>query len=340
MKTVLLTGGAGYIGSHIAVSLLVAGYEVVIVDNFSNSHKSTLSKINEVAKQENPASKEVHLVCCNLDQQGDLPLLRACFSVYDIYAVIHLAAYKSVPESLTLPLQYYQNNLISLLNVLQVMHENKVHRLLFSSSACVYGDGAQVPVGTVLTENDTAVPLNPYGHTKAMGEQICSDVAKAWLKSDPENTSVIVARYANPISCHPSGLLPETPRGPAMNLYNVISEVLAGKREKLSIFGSDYLTRDGTGQRDFIHVSDCSEAHVAIINHMTAEKKEPFEHVNIGTGKGTTVLELLVMIEGKKGVTIPYEMGERRPGDAASIVVSGDKMWQLFGWTASRRLDE
>lgn len=316
MPTTLLTGGCGYIGSHTAVALLQAGHHVILVDSFCNSHPDVATKIAQTVVLDDPRRLvvvEADLTVANV--------LDNVFCEYAVDAVIHFAAHKSVGESVADPLKYHHNNLVSLINLLQTMDKHHVHRLIFSSSATVYA-----PCDAPITEDKPTRPLNPYGWTKWMGEQILRDVAWA-------DGQVIALRYFNPAGAY--GLLSENPVGPANNLFPVIMEVLRGKRPHLTVFGSDWPTRDGTGERDYVHVMDLAEAHVAALQHQAR-----FAIFNVGTGRGSTVLEVHRAMERLSGRDIPLVMEARRPGDAASVVVDPARARKELGWSAHRTLDD
>ena len=315
---ILLTGGAGYIGSHTAVALLEAGYEVVIADNFYNSSPKVLDRIEKITAKR-PALVEAD-VC-------DKDAVRAIFKKYAIDGVVHFAGLKAVGESVQKPLLYYRNNIDSALSVLEVMQEFGCKRFVFSSSATVYGD-QPAPL-------DEAAPTgncsNPYGWTKFMIEQILMGAAKA----DPE-LSVVLLRYFNPIGAHESGLIGENPNGIPNNLMPYITQVAVGKREKLTIFGDDYDTPDGTGVRDYIHVCDLADGHLKALGY--AEQHTGCEVFNLGTGKGYSVLEMVKTFAKVNDLELPYVIGPRRAGDLATVYASPDKARTVLGWEAKRDL--
>lgn len=317
MSSVLLTGGAGFIGSHTAVELLNAGEEVVIVDNLSNSEKSVVDRIEKITGRQ-PAFYRVNV--------ADSNAMDRIFYEHDFDAVIHFAGYKAVGESVKKPLAYYRNNIDTALTILETMKNYDVKRFIFSSSATVYGMSDDVP----FTE-DAPVGgcTNPYGWTKFMIEQILKDAAA----SDPE-LSVVLLRYFNPIGAHESGLIGEKPTGIPNNLMPYITQTAAGIREKLSVFGNDYPTPDGTGVRDYIHVTDLALGHVSALYY--SRRNKGCEAVNLGTGKGTSVLELVHAFEEANELRIPYEIAPRREGDIASCYAATDKARDLFGWKAKR----
>jgi UDP-glucose 4-epimerase len=313
---VLLTGGAGYIGSHTAVDLVGHGHDVVIVDDLSNSHPEAVRRVRRITGRELP----FHRADCT-----DLEALRQVFAQYDIDAVVHFAALKAVGESVTAPRRYYTNNLVALLTLCQVMEEHHVRRLVFSSSATVYG----VPEETPLTEDHPLSATNPYGATKLFGERILTDIAAA----TPE-WHLILLRYFNPIGAHPSGLIGEDPNGIPNNLFPYIAKVAAGKLERLNVFGDDYDTPDGTGVRDYLHVSDLASGHVAALEHL--DDRPGARAYNLGTGQGTSVLEAVAAFERASGRSVPYVLGPRRPGDVPVCYADPAAAHRDLGWRATR----
>lgn len=317
---VLLTGGAGYIGSHTALVLLEQGHEVLVLDDFSNS------SIESVRRVEALAGKTIPVLQADL---ADLEAAKTALEGQEFDSVIHLAGLKAVGESVDQPIRYYRTNLDSTLNLLDIMRERAVTRLVFSSSATVYG----VPEHLPLTEtHPVGVGLtNPYGWSKAMNEQIIRDAQAAW----PE-LGAILLRYFNPVGSHESGRIGEDPAGIPNNLMPFISQVAVGRREKLMVFGSDYDTVDGTGVRDYIHVMDLAEGHVAALEHISAGVGT----YNLGTGRGSSVLEVVRAFEEATGIEIPYEIVEARAGDVAEAVGDPAKANAELGWRASRSLTE
>lgn len=316
--SILLTGGAGYIGSHTAVCLLNAGLDIVIADNFCNSSPKVLDRLETITGK--------RPVCIEADV-CDKEAVRKIFRSHSIDAVIHFAGLKAVGESVAKPLLYYRNNLDSALSVLEVMQEFGCHRFVFSSSATVYGDQP-----TPLTEDTpTGNCSNPYGWTKYMIEQILKGACVA----DPD-LSVVLLRYFNPIGAHESGLIGENPNGIPNNLMPYITQVAVGKREKLTVFGNDYDTPDGTGVRDYIHVCDLADGHLAAVRY--AEKHTGCEVFNLGTGHGYSVLDMVHTFSEVNGVPVPYVIGSRRPGDLATVFADPAKAAQGLGWTAKREL--
>ncbi len=311
---ILVTGGAGFIGSHTTVELIQRGYEVIIVDNLINSKISSLDRIEQITGVR-PKFYEFDLV--NFDNVTQI------FLENKIDAVIHFAGLKAVGESVSMPLMYYQNNLISTLNLINNMLTFKVDRLVFSSSATVYGMPKTVPI----KEDFPLSATNPYGQTKLMIEIMLRDMAKAF-----PTLSISILRYFNPIGAHESGLIGEDPRGIPNNLVPYVSRVAAGQLECVHVFGNDYPTPDGTGIRDYIHVVDLARAHIAALQR--AEQVTGVECFNIGTGNGYSVLEVIGAYEEACGKKIPYQIDPRRPGDIAVCYADPTKATEVLGWTA------
>ena len=320
IQKILVTGGAGYIGSHTVVELLAAGFDVVILDNLSNSSSQVVGRIEELA------GKTVPLVQGDID---DRPLLRRLLSEHRFDATIHLAGLKSVGESVTNPLEYYRNNVNGTVTLLQCLAEAGVKRFVFSSSATVYGDPQTVPI----REDAPTAPTNPYGNTKWLIEHILADLAH----SDPQ-WSIGVLRYFNPVGAHLSGRIGENPRGVPNNLMPFVTQVAVGKRERLSVFGGDYATPDGTGVRDYIHVVDLALGHLAALKRV--DKDPGAWTVNLGTGQGYSVLDIVKAFENASGRTIPYQVVGRRPGDIAQCYADPATAARELGWKATRGLDE
>jgi UDP-glucose 4-epimerase len=322
MKTILVTGGAGYIGSHTVVELINNGYRIVIVDNFSNSKPDVLKRLKKITNTNIPF-EEVDV--------ADKTKLKAIISKYKIDEVIHFAGLKAVGESVHKPLLYYRNNLDSTLALCEVMQEVGVKNLIFSSSATVYGKPSELPlkessqVGNGIT--------NPYGQTKFMIEQILHDVHA----SDPA-WHITLLRYFNPIGAHASGLIGEDPNGLPNNLLPFVSQVAVGKLEKLKVFGNDYDTPDGTGVRDYIHVVDLAKGHVAALKKL--EDQATVTAYNLGTGKGVSVLEIIAAFEKASGKKVPYEIVARRPGDVAAVYADCSKAGHELGWKAEKDLED
>ena len=322
-KTVLVSGGAGYIGSHVTVELDAAGYDVVIADNFSNCDETNYRGVCEIT------GKQLPLITMDF---CDLQAVRKLFDSYSIDAVIHFAAFKAVGESVADPLKYYVNNLDSFLNILTVSRE-KGCNVLFSSSATVYGEPDELPV----SERSPRKPCtSPYGNTKQMCEDLLRDCVKAY-----PNIKGIALRYFNPIGAHPSALIGELPRGVPNNLVPFITQTAIGKRERLSIFGNDYPTPDGTCLRDYIDIVDLAKAHVAAVRRMLDGKmKKDYEIFNIGTGRPVSVAELVHSFEKVNGVKLNYAYVDRRPGDVTAIWADTALANEELGWKAERSVDE
>ncbi len=318
---ILITGGAGYIGSHTALELLNEGYEVVVYDNLCNSSKESLKRVEELT------GKSVQFY------EGDVldaEALKAMFEAEKIDAVIHCAALKAVGESVRKPLEYYQNNITGTLTLMNVMREVGVKNIVFSSSATVYGSLEEMPITEACPKGQCT---NPYGWTKSMMEQIMTDLQKA----DPE-WNVILLRYFNPVGAHKSGRIGEDPKGIPNNLMPYISQVAVGKLEKLGVFGDDYDTPDGTGVRDYIHVVDLAIGHVKAINYIFTNPG--LDVINLGTGQGYSVLDMVKAFSKACGKEIPYEIKPRRAGDIAMCYADPAKAAKVLGWKAERGLDE
>jgi UDP-glucose 4-epimerase len=318
--TVFLTGGCGYVGSHTAVELLNAGYDVVIGDDFSNCSPDVPERIARIAGRP-PRVYDLDV--------GELPALRHVFGRENIDCVIHFAGYKAVGESVQNPLLYYKNNLGCTIALLEAMAAFNVKNLIFSSSATVYGETASVPF---TEETPTGGATNPYGWTKLMSEQIITDSTKAL------GLSAVLLRYFNPVGAHESGLLGENPNGIPNNLMPYIAQVAQGKLDKLTVYGDDYPTPDGTGVRDYIHVSDLALGHVKAVDY--AQNHTGVIPINLGTGRGTSVLEMIHAFERASGKKIPYVIGPRRPGDIAVSYADPARAQALLGWTAQRSVEE
>ncbi len=344
---VLITGGTGYIGSHTVVALISAGYDPIIVDNLSNSKVAVLERIEAITGKR-PPFYQIDL--------RDRATLDAVFQKHSIAAAIHFAGLKAVGESVAEPLRYYENNIESTISLCGVMADRGVKRLIFSSSATVYGDPHIVPI----REDFPLAPANPYGRTKLMVEQILQDLYNA----DPA-WQIALLRYFNPVGAHPSGLIGEDPGGYPNNLMPCISQVAVGRREYLSVFGGDYPTPDGTGVRDYIHVMDLAEGHVAALRYMEKAELSSQQRqesnlnlsstnslsfprrrestpliVNLGTGRGYSVLEMLHAFEKASGKTIPYQITNRRPGDIAACYADPTLAEKIFDWKAARSLED
>ncbi len=318
--TVLVTGGAGYIGSHTVLALAAAGYDPVIVDNFSNSKPEVLRRIDALAGRKIPF---IEADLC------DPARCEAVFCAHDIGAVIHFAGLKAVGESVEKPLAYYANNLISTLNLLRSMRAHGVRSLVFSSSATVYGDPASVPI----TESFPLAATNPYGRTKLMIEEMLRDLYKA----DP-GFNIALLRYFNPIGAHKSGRIGEDPFGVPNNLLPYVAQVAVGRLGQVSVFGDDYDTPDGTGVRDYIHVLDLADGHVAALKKL--ETGCGLVTYNLGTGRGYSVLEVIAAFSRACGRKIPYRIAARRPGDIARCYADVSRARDELGWSATYGLDE
>ncbi len=317
---ILVTGGAGYLGSHTAVELLDQGYEVVIVDNLVNSSEESVKRIEQIT------GKKITFVQADVRNEEELDRI---FTDHKIDTVIHFAGLKSVGESVEKPLYYYQNNIESTLTLCEVMQKHNVKNLVFSSSATVYGNPEKLPI--VETDQVGVGLTNPYGQTKYMIEQILTDLAS----SDSE-WSISILRYFNPIGAHESGLIGEDPKGIPNNLLPHISQVAVGKLKTLKVFGGDYDTEDGSGVRDYIHVVDLARGHVAALKNI-----KPGANVyNLGTGKGTSVLELISAFESATQVKIPHEVVRRRPGDIASCYADATKALEQLEWRAGKTIED
>ena len=320
MATILVTGGTGYIGSHTCVELLNAGYDVVIMDNLYNSSEEVLKRIEKITGKKAKFYK-VDL----LDKDG----ICTIFKENTIDAVIHFAGYKAVGESVQIPLTYYQNNVAGSLNLYEVMNEYNVKRIVFSSSACVYGAPKSVPI----KEDFEIHTTNPYGATKVMNEMILQDV----YTSD-NDWGVLLLRYFNPIGAHKSGLLGEVPNGIPNNLVPYIARVANGQLEYLRVWGDDYPTPDGTGVRDYIHVVDLAKGHIKAVEYALSHKG--VEKINLGTGKGYSVLEVLHAYEHACGKDLAYKIMDRRPGDIAECYADTEKAEKVLGWKAQYGIEE
>ena len=319
---ILVSGGAGYIGSHTCVELLAAGYDIVVADNFYNSCPKAVERVKQIS------GKDFRFYEADMTKAEDVEKVFA--ENPDIDSVIHFAAYKAVGESVAKPLEYYTDNLTSTLVLLAAMRKHGVHNFVFSSSATVYGDPASVPINESFPVGGAT---NPYGATKVMNEQILTDCCKA----DPE-LNVALLRYFNPIGAHKSGLIGEDPNGIPNNLVPYIAKVAVGKLEKVHVYGNDYPTPDGTGVRDYIHVVDLARGHVAAIKKL--EEKTGLFICNLGTGKGYSVLDVIHAFSKACGRKLPYVIDPRRPGDIAECWADPSKAKRELGWVAEYGIDE
>ena len=318
---VLVTGGAGYIGSHTCVELLESGCGVVVIDNLCNSNAESLRRVQKLT------GKSLKFY------EGDVrdtALLRKIFAENEIGCVIHFAGLKAVGESVSIPWKYYDNNLNSTLVLTKVMEEVGVKKLIFSSSATVYTADNEMPLRETSRIGGCT---NPYGWTKYMTEQILSDIARA-----DNEWSIVLLRYFNPIGAHESGQIGEDPRGIPNNLMPYITQVAIGRREFLSVYGNDYATHDGTGVRDYLHVVDLAKGHVAAVNY--AQDQTGCEVFNLGTGTGYSVLDMVKAFEAANGLQLPYQIAPRRPGDIATCYADASKSETLLGWKAEKTLTD
>jgi UDP-glucose 4-epimerase len=314
MKRILITGGAGYIGSHTCIEFLAADYELVVLDNLSNSSVEALKRVETITGQEIPFV------------EGDIrdkALLRRVFSEYTIEAVIHFAGLKAVGESVAIPLRYYDNNVAGSISLFEVMTEFGCKKVVFSSSATVYGDPESVPI----QESSPLSTTNPYGASKLMVEGVLGDL----FVSD-SSWSIAILRYFNPVGAHKSGLIGEDPNGIPNNLMPFVSQVAVGQRDKLSVFGGDYATHDGTGVRDYIHVVDLAKGHVKALQSL--EQNPELLTVNLGTGTGYSVLDMVRAFENASGKVVPYQVVARRPGDIAQCYADPSYAEKVLSWTA------
>jgi UDP-glucose 4-epimerase len=317
---ILLTGGAGYIGSHTYVALVEAGYTPVILDNFANSHPEVLKRLQRITGKP---------VVCEEGDVADRTLVESLMRRHRIQGVVHFAADKAVGESVARPLKYYRNNLCGAVSLLEAMQEAGCEVLVFSSSATVYGDPASVPIREDFPRSHT----NPYGHTKLVMEDMLTAVGAAWPQ-----LKVATLRYFNPVGAHPSGLIGEDPSGIPNNLMPFVAQVATGKRAELNVWGNDYPTPDGTGVRDYIHVVDLAEGHVAALRFLLDKQRSVT--VNLGTGRGYSVLEVVRAFEQASGRGVPYRIASRRAGDVSQCYADPSLARELLGWEAKRTLPE
>ncbi|WP_411332979.1 UDP-glucose 4-epimerase GalE [Metabacillus indicus] len=317
---ILVSGGAGYIGSHTCAELLLSGHEIVVVDNLSNSNESSLVRVKEITGKD--------LIFIKEDITDEMKMEKI-FLEHHFDAVIHFAGHKAVGESVSVPLNYYYNNISGSLTLFKLMKKYEIKKLVFSSSATVYGSHNKVP----LKEDMPLSASNPYGRTKLFIEEMLRDI----YSSDHE-WSIAILRYFNPVGAHPSGLLGESPKGTPNNLFPYVTQVAAGKRTCLSIFGSDYDTKDGTGIRDYIHVADLAAGHLKALEAVACSNG--IEAFNLGTGQGYSVLEIVRMFEKVSGKKIPFQLSERRKGDAAVSYADCSKARILLQWNAKKSLED
>ena len=317
---ILVTGGAGYIGSHTCLALLEAGYDVVALDNLVNSKEESLKRVQQIAGK----SLEFHKV-----DLSDTDALNKVFESAPVDAVVHFAGLKAVGESVSMPLRYYHNNVTGTLHLCEAMRKHNVRKVVFSSSATVYGDPRTVPI----TEDFPLAPANPYGRSKRMIEEILCDIHAAG-----EQWDIALLRYFNPVGAHPSGLIGEDPNDIPNNLFPYITQVVVGKRKELSVFGNDYPTVDGTGVRDYIHVVDLAEGHLKALEKLASDPG--IVTYNLGTGRGYSVLEVVEEFGKASGRTVPYTIVGRRPGDIAACYADASKAKREMGWWAKRGMGE
>jgi UDP-glucose 4-epimerase len=322
MATILVTGGAGFIGSHSVVQLIGAGHQCVIVDNFVNSRREVLARIQAVAGV-SPALA--------VGDVRDAAFLGEVFAKHQIDCVVHFAGLKAVGESVAYPAAYYDNNVSGTVSLIKAMRDAGVHRLVFSSSATVYGE----PDFSPIPESADFRPASPYGHSKAMVEQILSDLAASHA-----SWHVALLRYFNPVGAHPSGMMGEDPNGVPNNLMPFVCQVASGRRETLSIYGSDYPTRDGTGVRDYIHVMDLADGHVAAVNALLRDDAPSRIAVNLGTSQGVSVMELVQTFERVNRLVIPRQVVARRAGDVPEYFADCTLAREVLGWKAMRSLED
>lgn len=323
MKNILVTGGVGYIGSHTVVELNNAGYHPIIVDNLSNSSLSVLEGLRKITGKMFPFFQ----IDCN-----DKEALRKIFQQHSIEGVIHFAAFKAVGESVQKPLDYYENNVGSLMTIIRLMKEEKVSQLIFSSSCTVYGQPDELPV---TEQSPKKVAESPYGNTK----QVCEEIIQDTTLSDPK-IRAIALRYFNPIGAHPSSEIGELPLGVPNNLVPFITQTAAGWRDQLTVFGNDYDTMDGTCIRDYIHVVDLAKAHVKSLSYLNDNQETSFDIFNLGTGRGNTVLEIINTFEAVSGQKLNYRIGERRSGDIEKVYADVTKSANELGWKTEKTLSE
>lgn len=324
-KNILVTGGAGYVGSHTTLQLLLGGYKVVVIDNLDNSSEEAITRVAKLAG-EYGGNLTFHKIDL-LDKEA----MEKLFLSTEFDAVIHFAGLKAVGESVAKPLLYYKNNIVGTLNLLEMMISQGCKKLVFSSSATVYGQPKEVPC----TEDFPICAMNPYGRTKLFIEEICRDVHRA----DPE-WKIILLRYFNPVGAHPSGFIGEDPRGIPNNLMPFVQQVAVGRRPELTVFGNDYQTKDGTGVRDYIHVMDLSDGHTAALDKLFKTKDLGCEVYNLGTGQGTSVLEMVAAFEKASGKKIPLRIADRRPGDVETVYASTEKAERELNWKAKYGIEE
>lgn len=320
--TILVTGGAGYIGTHTAVQLLEAGYDIVVIDNFHNSHIEAIERVKRIT------GKEFPLIKADINDQS---ALEAIFQQHKIKAVIHFAGLKAVGESNQIPLAYYRTNVAGTVGLCEVMERHNCNTLVFSSSATVYGNPEQVPI----PESSKTSATNPYGRSKLMVEEILADTQR----SRPDFWNITLLRYFNPIGAHPSGQIGEDPNDIPNNLLPYVAQVATGKLRQVNVFGNDYNTPDGTGVRDYIHVMDISAGHLKALEHLQ-NTGSGFHIFNLGTGRGVSVLEIIEKFREISGQPIPYKIAPRRPGDVATCYADPTKAQKVLGWNTQYGLED
>jgi len=321
MKNILVVGGAGYIGSHTVLELFEANYNPIVLDNFINSNENVIERIKKIT------GKNVTYYKGSFQSSE---LLDKINKQHKIDGVIHFAAHKAVGESVENPLKYYDNNVAGFISLLDYLKNNDIKRMVFSSSAAVYGE----PDKSIVNEETICLPTSPYGWSKYMDEIIIRDICKSDIKFQ-----AIALRYFNVVGAHPSGLIGELPSGKPQNLLPIIIQSLKGKLPKLTVFGNDYPTKDGTCERDYIHVVDLAKAHVSAINKLFNSDIN-YDVINIGTGKSNSVLELISTFEKINNIEVPYHIGKRRPGDPAAYYASVDKAKGILGWQSSKTVED
>ena len=324
-KKVVVTGGAGYIGSHVAVELLDADREILIIDDFSNAHPEAVKRIEELT------ARNAQLLECDLADAKRQDEVIAAVKAFGADSAIHLAGLKAVGESVAEPARYYETNIGAALTLIRALEAANAKTIVFSSSATVYGELNDNPVD----ESGKTGATNPYGRTKLFIEEILKDLAVA-----DKNWRIVNLRYFNPVGAHPSGQIGEDPNGVPNNLFPFIAQVAVGRREKLTVFGDDYPTRDGTGVRDYIHVSDLARGHLAALDYLAARDAGAALDINLGTGSGYSVLEAVASFKRASNRDIPYEIAPRRDGDIAEIYANPKRAKDLLGWRAEKTIDD
>ena len=334
MKSILVTGGAGFIGSHTSLILLEKGFEIFVIDSFVNSSPKSIERISLILNEKDKVLKErLHLFKGDLKNQSDIESVFMMSQKLNkrIDAVIHLAGLKSVADSILNPIIYWENNVLGTINLLKIMEKYNCRNIVFSSSATVYKANSD----KLLNENDICKPINPYGHTKLTIEGILCDL----YNSKPCEWKIASLRYFNPVGAHESGLIGEDPSGKPNNIYPQITTVAIGEIDEIKIFGSDWPTNDGTGVRDYIHVMDLAEGHLSALNYLFKEKPQILT-MNLGTGKGTSVLELIKTFENINNVKIPHSFVNRRSGDNAFVVADNSLAKNILNWSPIRNIEE